>query len=63
MMAQDELLSHVAERAGLSGLEAAERTVRAVLGVICERLIWPSIRRIGALLRVVGWSRGAEEGR
>jgi uncharacterized protein (DUF2267 family) len=41
-MTHDEFLSHVRERAGLPGLEEAERTVRAVLGVIRELLSWPA---------------------
>ncbi|QRO00210.1 DUF2267 domain-containing protein [Archangium violaceum] len=45
-MTHDELLSHVAEHAGLPGLEAAERTVRAVLEVIGERLAWPVVQSL-----------------
>ncbi len=45
-MTQDELLSAVAERAGLPGLEEAERTVRVVLGVIGERLSWPALQAL-----------------
>lgn len=37
-MTHEELLSQVAERSGLAGMEEAERTVRAVLGVLRERL-------------------------
>jgi uncharacterized protein (DUF2267 family) len=46
MMTYDELLSHVAERAGLPGLEAAKQTVRAVLEVISERLAWSEIQAL-----------------
>jgi uncharacterized protein (DUF2267 family) len=44
MMTHDELLSHVAERAGLPGVQEAERTVRAVLEVVGERLCWPALQ-------------------
>ena len=40
-MTHDEFLSHVIERAGLPGQKEAERTVRAVLGVLRELLSWP----------------------
>ncbi|HYO74611.1 MAG TPA: DUF2267 domain-containing protein [Archangium sp.] len=40
-MTHDELLSHVAEHAGLPGRAEAERTVGAVLPVLGERLSWP----------------------
>lgn len=45
-MTRDELLSHVAERAGLPGLQEAERTVRVVLGVISEQLSWPTVQAL-----------------
>lgn len=45
-MTREELLSHVAERGGLPGVEAAERVVRAVLEVLCERLSWPVIQAL-----------------
>jgi uncharacterized protein (DUF2267 family) len=46
MLTHEEFLSHVAERAGLSGPEEAARTVRAVLEVIGERLNWPVIQAV-----------------
>lgn len=45
-MTHDELLSHVVERAGLSGPEEAERTVRAVLEVLSERLAWQELQAL-----------------
>ncbi|WP_257453772.1 DUF2267 domain-containing protein [Archangium lipolyticum] len=45
-MTHDELLSHVSAHAGLPGPEAAERTVRAVLEVIGERLAWPVVQSL-----------------
>lgn len=45
-MTHDELLSHVAEHAGLPGQQEAERTVRAVLEVLGERLSWPVIQAL-----------------
>ncbi len=45
-MTHDEFLSHVADRTGLPGLEAAERTVRAVLETLGERLSWPLIQAV-----------------
>jgi uncharacterized protein (DUF2267 family) len=45
-MTHDELLSHVAEHAGLPGLEAAERTVRVVLEILGERLPWPTLQAL-----------------
>ncbi|WNG45428.1 DUF2267 domain-containing protein [Archangium minus] len=45
-MTREELLSHVAERGGLPGVEAAERVVRAVLEVLGERLSWPVIQAL-----------------
>jgi uncharacterized protein (DUF2267 family) len=46
MMTHDELLSHVAEHAGLPDRQGAERTVRAVLEVLGERLSWPIIQAL-----------------
>ncbi|MCY1075933.1 DUF2267 domain-containing protein [Archangium lansingense] len=46
MMTHDELLSHVAEHAGLPGRQEAERTVRAVLEVLGERLSWPVVQAL-----------------
>ncbi|AKJ06096.1 DUF2267 domain-containing protein [Archangium gephyra] len=46
MMTHDELLSHVAEHAGLPGREEAERTVGAVLSVLGERLSWPVVQAL-----------------
>ncbi|WP_375766908.1 DUF2267 domain-containing protein [Archangium gephyra] len=45
-MMHDELLSHVAEHAGLSGRQEAERTVRVVLEVVGERLSWPVVQAL-----------------
>lgn len=45
-MTRDELLSHVAERAGLPGPQEAERTVRVVLGVISEQLSGPTVQAL-----------------
>lgn len=61
-MTYSELLSHVAERSGLASPQQAERTVRAVLGVIRERLSWPTLQALAedlpaplaASLRVAG---------
>jgi uncharacterized protein (DUF2267 family) len=46
-MTQDELLSHIAERAGLPGLEEAARTARAVLEALGERVSWPTLQALG----------------
>jgi uncharacterized protein (DUF2267 family) len=51
-MTREELLSQVAERAGLAGLEEAAQTVRTVLAVICERLDWPVIQALAEELPV-----------
>lgn len=51
-MTREELLSQVAERAGLAGLEEAAQTVRAVLAVLCERLSWPTIQALSGELPV-----------
>ncbi|XXF76277.1 DUF2267 domain-containing protein [Myxococcaceae bacterium GXIMD 01537] len=45
-MTHDELLSHVAEHAGLRGPEEAGRVVRAVLEVLRERLTWPVLQSL-----------------
>lgn len=45
-MTHEELVSHVASRAGLPGMQEAERTVRAVLAVLGERLSWPVIQAV-----------------
>jgi uncharacterized protein (DUF2267 family) len=45
-MTHDELLSHVAERAGLPDSQTAERTVLAVLEPLCERLRWPDLQAL-----------------
>lgn len=45
-MTRDELLSHVAARAGLSEVEEAGRTVGAVLEVLGERLRWPALQAL-----------------
>ncbi len=45
-MTYTEFLSHVAERAGLQGMQEAERTVRSVLRSLCERLSWSSIQSL-----------------
>ena len=45
-MTYDELLSHVAEHAGLPGREEAARTVRVVLEGIGERLSWPALEAL-----------------
>lgn len=60
-MNRDELLSHVAMHAGLPDSEAAERTVRVVLGVLGEQLSGAAARELeeelppglGAALREV----------
>jgi uncharacterized protein (DUF2267 family) len=46
MMTHDELLFHLAGHAGLSDRQEAERTVRAVLEVLGERLSWPVIQTL-----------------
>jgi uncharacterized protein (DUF2267 family) len=51
-MTREELLSQVAERAGLAGLEEAAQTVRTVLAIICERLSWPVIQTLAEELPV-----------
>lgn len=43
-MTYTELLSHVAERAGLPGVQESERTVRSVLASVCERMSWAAIQ-------------------
>lgn len=45
-MTHDELLSHVAGHAGLPDRREAERTVRAVLEVLGERLSWPVVQAL-----------------
>lgn len=45
-MTHEELLSHVVEHAGLPGRQEGERTVRAVLGVLGERLSWPVLQAL-----------------
>lgn len=45
-MTYAELLSHVAERAGLPGVKEAERTVRFVLGSLGERLGWSALQSL-----------------
>lgn len=45
-MTHEELVSHVAGRAGLPGTKEAERTIRAVLAVLGERLSWPVIQAV-----------------
>ncbi|OJT26115.1 hypothetical protein BO221_09840 [Archangium sp. Cb G35] len=45
-MTYDELLSHVAEHAGLPGRVEAERIVGAVLSVLGERLSWPVVQAL-----------------
>lgn len=45
-MTHDELLSHVAGHAGLPDRQEAERTVRAVLEVLGERLSWPVVQAL-----------------
>ncbi|KFA91980.1 DUF2267 domain-containing protein [Archangium violaceum] len=45
-MTYDELLSHVAEHAGLPGRAEAERIVGAVLPVLGERLSWPVVQAL-----------------
>ncbi|MFE8596419.1 DUF2267 domain-containing protein [Archangium violaceum] len=45
-MTYDELLSHVAEHAGLPGRAEAERIVGAVLSVLGERLSWPVVQAL-----------------
>ncbi|MFL5357714.1 DUF2267 domain-containing protein [Archangium sp.] len=45
-MTHEELVSHVVGRAGLPGMQEAERTVRAVLAVLGERLSWPVIQAV-----------------
>jgi uncharacterized protein (DUF2267 family) len=51
-MTREELLSKVAERAGLAGLEEAAQTARTVLAVICERLDWQVIQALAEELPV-----------
>lgn len=51
-MTREELLSQVAERAGLADLEEAEQTVRTVLAVICEWLSWSVIQALAEELPV-----------
>jgi uncharacterized protein (DUF2267 family) len=51
-MTREELLSQVAERAGLAGLEEAAQTAHTVLAVICERLDWPVIQALAEELPV-----------
>lgn len=51
-MTREDLLSQVAERAGLAGLEEAAEIVRTVLAVICERLSWPVIQALAEELPV-----------
>ncbi|HEX5754005.1 MAG TPA: DUF2267 domain-containing protein [Archangium sp.] len=46
MMTHEELLSQVAEHAGLPGREEAERTLGAVLSVLGERLSWPVVQAL-----------------
>lgn len=63
-MTHDELVSHVAEHAGLSGPEAAERAVCVVLGGVCEQLSWQGIQALAEDLpaplgaRVRQWAPG-----
>jgi uncharacterized protein (DUF2267 family) len=45
-MTRHELLSQIAERAGLPGLEEAERTARMVLEVVGERLSGPALQAL-----------------
>jgi uncharacterized protein (DUF2267 family) len=45
-MTRDELLSQISEHTGLPGQQEAERTVRAVLGALSERLSWPAVQAL-----------------
>ncbi|OJH35967.1 DUF2267 domain-containing protein [Cystobacter ferrugineus] len=45
-MMNEELLSDVAEHTGQAGIQDAERTVRAVLDILGERLSWPVIEAV-----------------
>ena len=45
-MMHEELLSDVAEHTGQAGTQDAERTVRAVLEILSERLSWPVIEAV-----------------